>query len=89
MVGAAVTHVMGRVVRRAIAILSVAIFGVVAVYHFTVAGIIALDGHFGTLDARLIVGGVYGALALVSLAVVWGIGRKSPAPAKRQPWQHS
>jgi hypothetical protein len=75
-ISAAISHLMGRMMRRAVAALALAVFAVVAVYHFTVAGLIALDGHIGTLDARLVVGGIYGALALTSLIILWAMGRK-------------
>lgn len=77
MIGAAISQMMGRVLRRAVAALALALFALVAVYHFTVAGLIALDGHFGALDARLIVGGIYGALAVISLGALWFMGRKA------------
>ena len=74
-VASAANHLIARLVRRAIAAVAVVIFAVIAVYHFTVAGMIALDGQVGALDTRLIVGGVYAALALISLIALWALGR--------------
>jgi hypothetical protein len=88
-VASAANHLIARLVRRAIAAVAVAIFAVVAVYHFTVAGMIALDGQVGALDMRLIVGGVFAALALISLIFLWalgrGNGRGSAMPALNSP----
>lgn len=75
LIGVSISHLMRRVVRRALAAVALAVFAVVALYHFTVAGLISLDGQFGTLDARLIVGGIYGALALIALGAFWVLGR--------------
>lgn len=88
-VASATNHLIARLVRRAVAAVAVAIFAVIAIYHFTVAGMIALDGQVGALDTRLIVGGIYAALALISLTALWafgrGNGRNSPMPALNNP----
>jgi hypothetical protein len=74
-VASAANHLIARLIRRAIAAVVVVICAVIAVYHFTVAGMIALDGQVGALDTRLIVGGVYAALAWISLIALWALGR--------------
>lgn len=56
---AAVSHLLGGLIRRAAFALILVGCAIVALYHFTVAGLIALDGQFGVLQARLIVAGVY------------------------------
>jgi hypothetical protein len=77
----AISHLIGQLMRRAITALALAAFVVVAIYHFTVAGIVALDVRFGAIDAQLIVGGIYGGLALISLMVLLAMGRKLTAAA--------
>jgi hypothetical protein len=76
-VAAAASHFIARLLRLAVAAVALLIFAVVAVYHFTIAGMIALDGQVGALDTRLIVGGVYAALALVALAFLLARGRRN------------
>jgi hypothetical protein len=60
------------------------IFALVALYHFTVAGMIALEMQFGALQARLMVGGIYLVLTLGSAGTLWllanKVGKPGPAP---------
>jgi hypothetical protein len=87
LVGEVIHHLVGRAIYVIVAALAVAVFAVVAVYHFTIAGLIALEGQVGVLDARLIVAAIYGALAMVALIMLWVKARKparagiGPAPA--------
>jgi hypothetical protein len=69
-------RIFSRIFRRALLALLVAIFAVVAIYYFTVAGSIALETEYGLLHARLIVGGIYAALA-IACAVWWAVQGKS------------
>ena len=71
LVEAAIGHMIGRLVWRAALALIFALCVVVALYHFTIAGTIALEAHFGALHARLMIGAIYTAVALVALAVFW------------------
>jgi len=84
-VAAAADHVVGRLLRRVLLLLLMAGCAIVALYHFTVAGNMSLAGQYGDLYARLIVGGIYAALALILFGVAWAIkGRPTkiaPAPA--------
>jgi hypothetical protein len=76
-------RVFSRIFRRALLALLVAIFAVVAIYDFTAAGSIALETEYGLLHARLIVGGIYAALA-IACAIWWAVQGKtanSSAPA--------
>jgi len=77
-VAMAANHFVARLLRRAAVAAALAIFAVIAVYHFTIAGTIALDGQVGALDARLIVGGIYAGLALIMLAVLWAMRARPP-----------
>lgn len=84
-----VSHLFGRMLRRAIAALLMAIFLMVAIYHFTIAGTIELETQFGGLYARLIIGGIYTVLALISLAIFFALRGKAAngaaTPALSQP----
>jgi len=72
----ATDHLIWPLLRRAFIALAFVILVIVAVYHLTVAGNIALAGQYGDLDARLIIGGVYAGLALISLAIFWAMRGK-------------
>lgn len=84
-----VSHLFGRMLRRAVAAVLVAIFLMIAIYHFTIAGTIELETQFGALHARLIIGGIYTVLALISLAVFFALRARpangAAAPALSQP----
>jgi hypothetical protein len=73
----ATDHLLGRLLRRAFVLVVIGICAVVALYHFTVAGTIALTGHYGDLYARLIIGGGYAAVALISLVILRAMRGKS------------
>ena len=75
----AFNHFLGRMLRRALIAVTMALFAVVAIYHFTVAGTIALEEQFGELHAQLIVGGIYLTLTLLCVVVLWGMRTKSPS----------
>jgi type VI protein secretion system component VasK len=75
----ATDQLLWPVLRRVLVALAFAILAVIAVYHLTIAGNIALEHSFGDLNARLIIGGTYAALALISLIVLWAMRGK---PAK-------
>ena len=77
-----VSHTVGQVVsrllRRAIAMAVLALFALGAIYHFSVAGVLALEQHFGALTARLIVAGVYLLIALAVLGYLYATRAKLP-----------
>ena len=70
-------RLVGRFIRRALLALAMAALAVVAIYHFTVAGTLALENHFSDLHAQLIVAGIYTALAIVGYAILWATGRRN------------
>jgi type VI protein secretion system component VasK len=80
-IAAATNHLVGRLLRRALIVVMIGICAIIAFYHFTIAGNIALAGQFGDLDARLIIGGLYAAAALISFAILWAMRGKSARPA--------
>jgi len=87
-VAMAANHFVARLLRRVIAAVALLIFAVIAVYQFTIAGMIALDGQVGVLNTRLIVGGIYAALAVAALIALWALRGKpasSATPALNNP----
>ena len=86
-IAVATDHLVGRVLRRALVAAVIGICAVIALYHFTIAGDIALAGRFGDFDARLIIGGIYAMVALISFVILWAMRSNSalPASALRNP----
>lgn len=74
---AAIDHLLGRVLRRALLAILIAALMVTAIFHFTVAGTLALEIQYGAMHARLIVGAIYAALALIAFAALWAMRAKS------------
>jgi type VI protein secretion system component VasK len=79
-VSLAIGQLFGRLIRRGIAMAVLALLVLIAVYHLTVAGIIALEQIYGPLDARLIVFGIYVVLALIVFGYLFAT-RAKPAAA--------
>lgn len=79
--GMAFNQLLGRLLRRAALAIVIAVCALVALYHFTAAGSIALQAQYGLLNATLIIGGIYSALALGGAAVLWATRSKPDAPA--------
>ena len=75
----AVDHLLGRLIKRALVAAAIAIFALVAIYHFTVAGTLALDAQVGALQAQLIVGGIYAAAAAIMVVILWAMRRQAVA----------
>ena len=84
LISVAAEHLVGRLLRRALIAVIMAACAVVALYHFTIAGTIALAGQYGDLYARLMVGGIYVLLSIVSLSVLWAM-RAKPANSPATP----
>jgi hypothetical protein len=89
LVATAVDNVLARLVRRAVLAFFVAVFALIAIYHFTAAATLALEMHFGELQAQLIVAGIYTIAAAAILAMLWRSAPKAaipspPRPAKRE-----
>ena len=79
----AVQRLFGRLIARAIGAVLFALFALVAIYHFTVAGTLALESEYGLLYARLIVAAAFSAAALIVLIVLW-VTRIKPAIEERR-----
>ena len=74
---------MRRLIRRGIAMVVVALFSLIALYHLTVAGTVALEAFYGPLYARLIVVGAYVVLAAIAFAYLYATRAKRPASKPR------
>jgi len=77
---AATENLLGRLLRRVLLAILLAICAIVAIYHFTAAGTVALEGLYGALYAQLIIGSIFTAFALITLAILWAMGRKAAKP---------
>ena len=76
-------QVFGAILRRAAWLALGALFALIALYHFTVAGMVALSAEFGILNARLIVAGGYTAVAIIAFIVFKTMRpRKTPTVAE-------
>lgn len=75
----AVERVVGRMVRRTVAWVCVAIFLFVALYQATTAVSVALELAFGPVQGHLIVAGFYVAAAFITLVSLWATGRRATA----------
>ena len=78
--GSALSAVFGRLVRQLVAALALLLFGLIALYYLTTAGLVALEASYGVLYARLIVGVIYAIAAAIPL-VVLVVNRAKPAIA--------
>ena len=74
-------HLFGRLLRRALLALAIAALTITALYHFTVAGMLALEMRFSDLHAQLIVAGIYTVLAAVTLTILWAKSRNRTTPS--------
>jgi hypothetical protein len=83
-VSLAINQLMGRLLRRVILMVLLGLFALAAIYHFSVAGIVALEGIYGALNARLITAGVDLLIALAFFGVLY-MTRAKPLPAKQRP----
>jgi uncharacterized membrane protein len=77
------SRLMGRMLRRMAAFAALALLVLVALYHLTIAGTLALETLYGALNARLIVAGIYAALAIVVCVYLFATRAKAPTVAPR------
>jgi hypothetical protein len=66
----AINQLIGRLLWRMLAGALVALFALIALYHFTVAVSLALEAQVGVLYAHLIVAGAFSAAALIVVGVL-------------------
>ena len=75
--GVAVNRIVGRLLRRAVAWLFVAIAVLAGLYQATIAVTAALQIEFGAIYAHLIIAAFYATAAILTVAVLWLTGRNS------------
>lgn len=78
----------GPLLRRVLLLCVLALLALIAIYHFTIAGTLALEAHYGLLYARLIIASIYTALAFVTVIALWAMrakAAKAKAPALAAP----
>jgi hypothetical protein len=78
----ALSQIFKRILVRAVLAAVLALFALIAVYHFTVAGTLALEAQFGLLYARLIIAGIYAAFATATFLTLWLTRAKLPPSGK-------
>jgi hypothetical protein len=71
--GVAINQLLGRLLRRALMMLIFAICAIVAIYQFSVVGMLALQEQYGAVQAHLIFGAGYGAAGLIALVIWWAM----------------
>jgi len=64
-------QIVGRLVWRAVLATALTICAIVAIYHFSVSGVLALERFYTPLVVQLIVGGIYAAIGLIALIALW------------------
>jgi hypothetical protein len=74
-----VNYLFGRLLRRAIGILLMAAFVLVALYYASGAAVLVLANQFGTLQAYLIMAAIYAGAALTVFVVLWATRGKPTA----------
>jgi hypothetical protein len=80
---ATLSHLVGRVMRRAIGFALVGLLAIVMFYYASAAALIALAIQFGTLYAYLIMAGIYAAAAAIVLIVLYST-RSKAVPVQEQ-----
>jgi cytochrome b len=77
--GAIVGELFGRLLWRAGGVALAALFGLVALYHLTVAAMLKLEMLYTPIEASLWVGVGYAVVALGIVVTIWATRRKRTA----------
>lgn len=72
-----IEQIAGRLVRRLVVAIAMAVLAVIALYHFGDAAVVALDNQFGFIHAHLIMGAIFTAAAFVALVILWAMRGKA------------
>jgi hypothetical protein len=70
------SHLVGRLLWRIAGYATIVTAGLIALYHFSIAGTMVLESTYGVLTARLLVGGAYTVVAVLILLTLWLTRRK-------------
>jgi hypothetical protein len=73
-------QVLGRLLRRTVAMVVLGLFVLAAVYQFSVAGTLALDELYGPINARLIVAGIDLVIALIVFGILYATRARQAPP---------
>ena len=68
--GLAYDRLVGRLVRHAALMGAITLCAFVVIYQFTVAGFLAIQTHYGSIEAHLFVGAVYTLLGLIGAVAI-------------------
>jgi hypothetical protein len=68
---AAFKYLLGRLIWHALIAFVFILFAMAALYHYSIAGLLTLELHYGALLARVIIGTIYAAMALMALGGLW------------------
>lgn len=71
-------YLFGRFLRLAILVVLISLFMLIAIYHLTIAGTLALETQYGLLYARLIVAAAYSTAAVIAGIIFWAIPTTRP-----------
>ncbi len=74
---ATLSHLVGRIVRRAIGFAVAGLLAIAMFYYASAAAVIALAIKFGTLYAYLVMAGIYAAATAVVLIVLYATRTKA------------
>ncbi len=76
-------RMFGRLLRRAAAVLLLALFVLIIIYELTAAGTLALADHYGMVHARLIIAGIFALCAAVTVGVLVATRAKPDTKAEK------
>lgn len=76
-------QVVGRLVRRALGFVVLALLAVIAIYYASAAGTVALSIQFGLLNAYLIMAAGYAVAVLIVVGVLYATRARPVAPPAR------
>jgi uncharacterized membrane protein len=79
-----IEQVAGRLLRRLLVMLVMAVLALVAIFYFVSAGELELATRYGVINAQLIMGAIFAGAALAAFLTLWAMRAKRPrasAPA--------
>lgn len=84
---ATVSHLIGRLLRRAILFVVLGVFAIIAFYYGSAAGTIALTEQYGSLNAYMIMTAGYAVAAAIVLIIIYATRAKpvfKPLPSQEK-----
>jgi uncharacterized membrane protein len=77
------SRLVGRLLWRLIGYAAIVTAALIALYHFSIAGTMALEISYGAMTARLLVGCAYAVVATFLLLTLW-MTRSKPTPESQR-----